>query len=70
MKRFSGLFLVSLLSGATTLGAYKLFFENDGFFSDNTKSIVTTAPVNYTKTWDWEPKQLILQLPLTMRYIL
>lgn len=49
MKRFSGLFLVSLLSGATTLGAYKLFFENDSLFSDNTKSIVTTAPANYTK---------------------
>ncbi|WP_306565066.1 S1C family serine protease [Flavobacterium lindanitolerans] len=49
MKRFSGLFLVSLLSGATTLGAYKLFIENDGLFSDNQKSVVTTAPVNYTK---------------------
>jgi len=29
MKRFSSLFLVSLLSGATTLGAYKLVFDND-----------------------------------------
>ena len=27
MKRLSSLFLVSLLSGATTLGAYKLFIE-------------------------------------------
>ncbi|MCY1226910.1 peptidase Do [compost metagenome] len=49
MKRFPGLFLVSLLSGATTLGAYKLFIENDGLLSNNKKSIVTSAPANYTK---------------------
>ena len=49
MKRFSSLFLVSLLSGATTLGAYKLFIENDGLLSDNKKSVVTEAPVNFTK---------------------
>ncbi len=42
MKRFSNLFLVSLLSGATTLGAYKLLFENEGLFSKS-KSIVTLA---------------------------
>ena len=29
MKRISSLFLVSLLSGATTLGAYKLVFDNN-----------------------------------------
>lgn len=29
MKNLSSLFLVSLLSGATTLGAYKLVFDND-----------------------------------------
>ena len=29
MKRFGNLFLVSLLSGVTTLGAYKLLFESD-----------------------------------------
>jgi Do/DeqQ family serine protease len=29
MKRISSLFLVSLLSGATTLGAYKLVFDNE-----------------------------------------
>lgn len=29
MKQISSLFLVSLLSGATTLGAYKLVFDND-----------------------------------------
>ena len=45
MKRLSGLFLVSLLSGATTLGAYKLFIER----KDNRDSIVTVAPTNYSK---------------------
>jgi serine protease Do len=43
MKKISSLFLVSLLSGATTLGAYKLLFENDGFLSEK-KSIVSVAP--------------------------
>ncbi|RZJ30579.1 MAG: trypsin-like serine protease, partial [Flavobacterium sp.] len=48
MKKFSSLFLVSLLSGATTLGAYKLFFDNSEIFS--TKSIVTQAPAfSYTR---------------------
>lgn len=47
MKNFSSLFLVSLLSGATTLGAYKLFIEDDIFAK---KSIVTVAnPSNYTR---------------------
>jgi serine protease Do len=50
MKRFSSLFLVSLLSGATTLGAYKLLFDNDGFFSNDKKSIVSMAPNNYGRT--------------------
>ncbi len=45
MKRLSSLFLVSLVSGATTLGAYKLFLEG----KDNHNSIVTTAPTNYYK---------------------
>ncbi|WP_035659914.1 trypsin-like peptidase domain-containing protein [Flavobacterium seoulense] len=49
MKRFSNLFLVSLLSGATTLGAYKLLFDNDGYFSNNKKTITTLAADNYTK---------------------
>lgn len=49
MKPFSQLFLVSLLSGATTLGAYKLLLDNDGLFSDNKKGIVTTATENYGK---------------------
>jgi Do/DeqQ family serine protease len=45
MKRLSSLFLISLLSGATTLGAYKLFIEG----KDNRNSIVTMAPNNYAK---------------------
>ncbi len=43
MKRISSLFLVSLLSGATTLGAYKLLFESDGFLAEK-KQIVSVAP--------------------------
>jgi Do/DeqQ family serine protease len=43
MKRFSSLFLVSLLSGATTLGAYKLLFDNNGYFSKSNNPIVTLA---------------------------
>ena len=46
MKRLSSLFLISLLSGATTLGAYKLFIEGKG----NRKSIVTMASNNYAKS--------------------
>ena len=38
MKQLSSLFLVSLLSGATTLGAYKLFIEKN-----DRNSIVTSA---------------------------
>jgi Do/DeqQ family serine protease len=45
MKRLSSLFLISLLSGATTLGAYKLFIEGKG----NRNSIVTMASNNYPK---------------------
>ncbi len=46
MKRISGLFLVALLSGATTLGAYKLVFDND-----NPSSALSIAPQsNYTRT--------------------
>ncbi len=47
MKKFSSLFLVSLLSGATTLGAYKLLFEGNGYFSNDKKGIVTVASENY-----------------------
>ena len=45
MKRLSSLFLISLLSGATTLGAYKLFIEGKGIRN----SIVTMASNNYAK---------------------
>jgi len=41
MKNVTNLFLVSLLSGVTTLGAYKLFFENT---ATSPNSIVATAP--------------------------
>ena len=46
MKRLSSLFLVSLLSGATTLGAYKLFIEE----KNNRDSIVTMASNNNNRT--------------------
>jgi Do/DeqQ family serine protease len=46
MKRLSSLFLVSLLSGATTLGAYKLFIEKDV----NGNSIVTQASSSFGRT--------------------
>ena len=46
MKRLSSLFLVSLFSGATTLGAYKLFFEG----KSNRDSIVTLASNNPSRT--------------------
>lgn len=45
MKKFGSLFLVSLLSGATTLGAYKLFFENN----NASDSIVSMAPSNFSR---------------------
>ena len=57
MKRFSSLFLVSLLSGATTLGGYKLFIEDDGFFSKQ-NSVVTLAPSNYAKNAGLIPEGL------------
>lgn len=47
MKRFGNLFLVALLSGATTLGAYKVLFDDGGTL--DSKSIVTTAPNNFSR---------------------
>lgn len=44
MKNVTNLFLVSLFSGAITLGAYHLFFEKD----QNKTGIVTTAPLYTT----------------------
>jgi Do/DeqQ family serine protease len=49
MKRFSTLFLISLLSGAVTLGSYKLLFDNDGYFSDNKNPIITATSDSYEK---------------------
>lgn len=49
MKKYSHLFLVSLLSGATTLGAYKLLFDTNGYFSTNKNGITTMAPDAYNK---------------------
>ena len=45
MKRISSLFLVSLFSGAITLGAYKVFFEKD-----YKSGITTVASSNYSKS--------------------
>ena len=47
MKKISGLFLLSLLSGATTLGAYKIFIDDDALFQK--EAVVTMAPENYTR---------------------
>ncbi|MHC0441094.1 Do family serine endopeptidase [Flavobacterium sp. 3-210] len=47
MKRFSTLFLVSLLSGATTLGAYKLLFDGSNSFFGKGNSVVTLAPNSF-----------------------
>ncbi|PRZ28116.1 trypsin-like peptidase domain-containing protein [Flavobacterium granuli] len=49
MKQYSQLFLVSLISGAMTLGAYKLLFDSNGYFSNNHNSITTTAADSYAK---------------------
>ncbi len=49
MKKISNLFLVSLLSGATTLGAYKLLFDTNGYFSSSKTPITTFASDNFTK---------------------
>ncbi len=50
MKRLSTLFLVSLLSGATTLGAYKLLFENNNSLFGAHNPITTLASSNYNKS--------------------
>lgn len=47
MKRFSSLFIVALLSGATTLGAYKLVFDEDT--NASTALSVVPTQTNYTK---------------------
>ncbi|MFV8334550.1 trypsin-like peptidase domain-containing protein [Flavobacterium sp. RSP29] len=49
MKKFSTLFMVSLLSGVVTLGSYKLLFDTNGYFSSKKNSGVTTASDSYGK---------------------
>jgi Do/DeqQ family serine protease len=46
MKNVTNLFLVSLFSGVITLGAYKLFFEENSIYP---KNIVSTAPSLQTR---------------------
>lgn len=58
MKRFSNLFLVSLLSGATTLSAYKLLFDNNGYFSKDRNAITITAPNSYGKNVGFSPENI------------
>lgn len=58
MKRFSNLFLVSLLSGATTLSTYKLLFDDNGYFSSNKSSIITDAPKSYGRNVGLSPEVL------------
>ncbi|WP_300567182.1 Do family serine endopeptidase [Flavobacterium sp.] len=45
MKKFASLFFVSLLSGATTLGAYKLFIDEDS----SSKSKLSIASDNFAR---------------------
>ncbi|HEX8270743.1 MAG TPA: trypsin-like peptidase domain-containing protein [Flavobacterium sp.] len=47
MKKLSSLFLVSLLSGATTLGAYKLLVDADVI--NDTKPVITVASDDYAR---------------------
>ena len=48
MKNYSSLFLVSLLSGAMTLGAYKLVFEDNTLASSLTIAAPQSHNVSYT----------------------
>jgi Do/DeqQ family serine protease len=49
MKQFSKLFLVSLLSGAVTLGAYKFLFDDNGYFANRQGPLTTASSDSYTK---------------------
>ncbi len=53
MKRISSLFIVALLSGATTLGAYKLVFDENA-----PSSVLSVAPAqsNFTRTVAYGPE--------------
>ena len=53
MKKTATLFLVCLMSGATTLGAYKLLFENK-----SETSTVTLAPENHLRTVGLGPESV------------
>ncbi len=46
MKKFSSLFVVSLLSGAVTLGAYKMFFDDQ---APNSGVITQASPASYLR---------------------
>lgn len=48
MKNIGTTLLVSLLSGAVTLGGYKLFFENNTLLSDNNSVVTSAAPLQKT----------------------
>jgi hypothetical protein len=58
MNRFSNLFLVSLLSGAVTLSAYKLLFDQNGYFSKNNNGLVTVANDFYGKRVGFSPENV------------
>ncbi|MCG9793192.1 trypsin-like peptidase domain-containing protein [Flavobacterium algicola] len=49
MNKISQLFIVSLMSGATTLGAYKLFFDSNAPFSLDKKPLTTLATNSYNR---------------------
>ena len=49
MNKMSQLFLVSLMSGATTLGAYKLFFDSNAPFSLDKKPLTALATNSYNR---------------------
>lgn len=47
MKRISSLFLIALMSGGITLGAYKMFFEHASFTQDGITTLATLPVANY-----------------------
>jgi len=58
MKKFSTLFLVALLSGVVTLGAYKVLFDNNGYFSNSSNSGITTSANSYVTKVGLSPEIL------------
>lgn len=58
MNRFSNLFLVSLLSGAVTLSAYKLLFDQGGYFSKTKDGLVSVASDYYGKRVGFSPENV------------